>query len=31
MLIGYAKGVGFKCKVKPNAFAASSIADKHSK
>lgn len=31
MLIGYAKGVGFTCKVKPEAFAASSIADKHSK
>ena len=31
MLIGYARGVGFKCKVKPNAFAATSIADKHSK
>lgn len=31
MLIGYARGVGFKCKVKPDAFAASSIADKHSK
>ena len=31
MLIGYAKGVGFECKVKPESFAASSIADKHSK
>ena len=31
MLIGYARGVGFECKVKPDAFAASSIADKHSK
>jgi predicted RNase H-related nuclease YkuK (DUF458 family) len=31
MLIGYARGVGFECKVKPEAFAASSIADKHSK
>ena len=31
MLIGYARGVGFKCKVKPDAFAATSIADKHSK
>jgi predicted RNase H-related nuclease YkuK (DUF458 family) len=31
MLIGYAKGNGFQCKIKPDAFAASSIADKHSK
>ncbi|QDP51374.1 MAG: hypothetical protein GOVbin630_72 [Prokaryotic dsDNA virus sp.] len=31
MLLGYAKGSGFKCKVKPNAFAASSVADKHTK
>jgi len=31
MLIGYANGNGFKCKIKPDAFAASSIADKHSK
>lgn len=31
MLIGYAKGVGFPCKVKPNAFAASTVADKHTK
>ncbi len=31
MLIGYAKGSGFDCKIKPEAFAASSIADKHSK
>ena len=31
MLIGYAKGSGFECKVKPDAFAASTIADKHSK
>jgi len=31
MLVGYAKGNGFDCKVKPEAFAASSIADKHSK
>tara|TARA_R110002020_G_scaffold200272_2_gene402401 strand:- start:300 stop:770 length:471 start_codon:yes stop_codon:yes gene_type:complete len=31
MLIGYAQGVGFECKVKPEAFAASTIADKHSK
>jgi len=31
MLVGYAKGNGFECKVKPLAFAASSVADKHSK
>lgn len=31
MLIGYAKGAGFTTKVKPDAPAASSIADKHSK
>lgn len=31
MLMGYAKGAGFKCKVKPDAWASSSIADKHSK
>ena len=31
MLIGYAKGSGFECKVKPLAFAASSVADRHSK
>ncbi len=31
MLIGYVKGSGFECKVKPDAFAAASIADKHSK
>lgn len=31
MLIGYAKGVGFECKVKPDAFAATTIADKHTK
>lgn len=30
-LIGYAMGSGFDCKIKPQAFAASSIADKHSK
>jgi len=30
-LVGYAKGSGFECKVKPDAFAASTIADKHSK
>tara|TARA_A100001515_G_scaffold32192_1_gene25140 strand:- start:68716 stop:69195 length:480 start_codon:yes stop_codon:yes gene_type:complete len=31
MLVGYAKGAGFNCKIKPHAFAAASIADKHSK
>ncbi len=31
MMIGYAKGSGFECKIKPQAFAASSVADKHSK
>ena len=31
MLIGYTKGAGFDCKIKPDAFAAASIADKHSK
>jgi predicted RNase H-related nuclease YkuK (DUF458 family) len=31
MLVGYAKGAGFNYKVKPDAFAATSVADKHSK
>ena len=31
MLIGFAKGAGFEAKIKPDAFAAASIADKHSK
>jgi predicted RNase H-related nuclease YkuK (DUF458 family) len=31
MLIGYARGAGFSCKVKPDSWASSSIADKHSK
>jgi predicted RNase H-related nuclease YkuK (DUF458 family) len=31
MLIGYVQGSGFECKIKPDAFAAASIADKHSK
>ncbi len=31
MLIGYAKGAGFNYKVKPDSFAATSVADKHSK
>tara|TARA_R110000851_G_scaffold46597_2_gene113311 strand:- start:726 stop:1196 length:471 start_codon:yes stop_codon:yes gene_type:complete len=31
MLTGYAKGAGFSCKIKPDAYAATSVADKHSK
>jgi predicted RNase H-related nuclease YkuK (DUF458 family) len=31
MLTGYAKGAGFDCKIKPDAYAATSVADKHSK
>tara|TARA_R110000824_G_scaffold68645_3_gene177382 strand:- start:1380 stop:1841 length:462 start_codon:yes stop_codon:yes gene_type:complete len=31
MLMGYTTGSGFKCKVKPEAFAATSVADKHTK
>jgi predicted RNase H-related nuclease YkuK (DUF458 family) len=31
MMVGYVKGSGFACKIKPLAFAASSVADKHSK
>mgnify|MGYP003627575356 CR=1 FL=1 len=31
MLVGYATGAGFSCKIKPEAPAASSVADKHSK
>tara|TARA_R100000005_G_C4997647_1_gene204346 strand:- start:2427 stop:2918 length:492 start_codon:yes stop_codon:yes gene_type:complete len=31
MLVGYATGAGFNCKIKPDAPAASSVADKHSK
>lgn len=31
MLVGYAKGAGFKCKIKPEAWASNSVADKHSK
>ena len=31
MVIGYVVGNGFDCKVKPDAFAAASVADKHSK
>jgi len=31
MLKGYVQGAGFECKVKPNSWAAQSVADKHSK
>ena len=31
MLVGYAVGSGFACKIKPDSFAASVVADKHSK
>ncbi len=31
MLVGFARGAGFETKIKPDAFAAASIADKHSK
>jgi uncharacterized protein len=31
MLVGYVRGSGYECKTKPHAFAAASIADKHSK
>tara|TARA_Y100000361_G_scaffold1374_1_gene1149 strand:+ start:3442 stop:3903 length:462 start_codon:yes stop_codon:yes gene_type:complete len=31
MLMGYAKGAGFECRIKPEAWASNSIADKHSK
>ena len=31
MLVGYVKGSGYECRIKPHAFAAASIADKHSK
>jgi len=31
MLMGYAKGAGFRCKIKPDAWASNSVADKHSK
>lgn len=30
-LVGMVVGQGFKCKIKPNAWAAMSVADKHSK
>ena len=31
MLKGYVQGYGFECKLKPNAWASQSVADKHSK
>ena len=31
MLTGYAKASGFECKIKPDAWASQSVADKHSK
>ena len=31
MLMGYAKGAGFRCKIKPEAWASNPIEDKHSK
>lgn len=31
MLKGYVQGYGFECKIKPNAWASQSIADRHSK
>ena len=31
MLTGYTKGAGFEYKIKPDAFAAMTVADKHSK
>jgi uncharacterized protein len=30
-LTGYTKSAGFKCKIKPDAWASASVADKHSK
>ena len=31
MLRGYVQGAGFDCKVKPNAWASQTVADRHSK
>ena len=31
MLTGYTRGAGFNYKIKPDAYAATSVADKHSK
>jgi len=30
-LMGYVRGIGFDCKIKPYAWAAATVADKHSK
>ncbi len=30
-LRGYVKGCGFECEIKPNAWAAANVADRHSK
>ena len=31
MLTGYAKSTGFSCKIKPDSWASSAVADRHSK
>jgi len=31
MLKGYVQGAGFDCKIKPNAWASQTVADRHSK
>ena len=31
MLKGYVNGAGFVCKIKPDAWASQSVADRHSK
>jgi uncharacterized protein len=31
MMQGWTKSIGFKCKVKPHAWASASVADKHTK
>jgi len=31
MMKGWTKSIGFKCKVKPHAWASTSVADKHTK
>jgi predicted RNase H-related nuclease YkuK (DUF458 family) len=31
MLIGYARGAGFECKIKPDSWAAATVADRYSK
>ena len=30
-LMGYVSGCGFECRVKPESFAASSVADNHTR